>query len=38
MSEQYIFELNENVDREHVSFKNRYGITLAAVLISARTV
>lgn len=38
MSEQYIFELNENVDREHVSFKNRYGITLAADLYYAKDI
>ena len=27
--EHYIFELDSNVQREHVFYKNRYGITLA---------
>jgi len=36
MGENYIFELNENVTREHVSYKNRYGITLAADLYTKK--
>ncbi|HJI29452.1 MAG TPA: alpha/beta hydrolase [Veillonellaceae bacterium] len=38
MSEQYIFTLNDNVTREHVSFKNRYGITIAADLYYAKDI
>lgn len=36
MSEKYIFELNENVTRKHVSYKNRYGITIAADLYTKK--
>ena len=36
MSEYYTFELNENVVREHVFFKNRFGITLAGDLYTAK--
>lgn len=32
MEEYYTFTLSENVKREHVSYKNRYGIQLAADL------
>ena len=34
--DQYTFELSENVTREKVSFKNRYGITLAGDLYSPK--
>ena len=30
--EYYTFTLNDNVTREHVNYKNRYGITIAADL------
>lgn len=33
--EYYTFELNDNVTRTHVSYKNRFGITLAADLYIA---
>lgn len=36
MSEYYISKLNDNVERTHVSYKNRYGILLAADLYTAR--
>ena len=36
MEEQYTFELNDNVVRRHVEFKNRYGITLAADLYTPK--
>lgn len=36
MSEKYIFELNETVTREHVIFKNRYGIMIAADLYKSK--
>nr|WP_240640269.1 alpha/beta hydrolase [Mangrovimonas spongiae] len=34
--DQYTFELSKNVTREKVSFKNRYGITLAGDLYSPK--
>ena len=34
--DQYTFELSENVTREKVSFKNRYGITLVGDLYSPK--
>lgn len=34
--EQYTFELSENVKREKVSFKNRYGITLVGDLYTPK--
>jgi uncharacterized protein len=36
MSEQYTFELSEKVNREHVFYKNRYGIELAGDLYTAK--
>lgn len=36
MDEYYTFELSENVNREHVSYKNRYGITLAGDLYTSK--
>ena len=36
MTEQYICELNENVKRTHVKYKNRYGIVLAGDLYTAK--
>ncbi|KUP22557.1 hypothetical protein AWJ19_31755 [Paenibacillus sp. DMB5] len=36
INEYYTFELNENVERAHVSFKNRYGITIAADLYTPK--
>ncbi|MDO4961577.1 MAG: alpha/beta hydrolase [Eubacteriales bacterium] len=36
--EHYIFELNENADRTHVRYKNRYGITLAGDLYTAKNI
>lgn len=36
MSAYYICKLNENINRTHVSYKNRYGITLAADLYTAK--
>lgn len=36
MSEYYICKLSENLNRTHVSYKNRYGITLAADLYTAK--
>lgn len=38
MSEYYIFELNENVKREHVSYKNRYGMKIAGDLYTAKDI
>ncbi|WP_338734131.1 alpha/beta hydrolase [Mangrovimonas cancribranchiae] len=35
--DQYTFELSEHVTREKVSFKNRYGITLAGDLYSPKS-
>ena len=35
-AEQYTFSLSEKVTRQKVSFKNRYGITLAADLYLPR--
>ena len=32
MKEHYTFELNENVTRTHVTFRNHFGITLAGDL------
>ena len=37
MSKHYICELSEKVARGHVSYKNRYGLTLAADLLYDRT-
>lgn len=34
--EQYTFELSDQVKRTHVSYKNRFGITLSADLYTAR--
>lgn len=34
--EHYIFELNENVNRTAVTYKNRYGITLSGDLYTAK--
>ena len=36
MSEQYTFELSEKINREHVFYKNRYGIELAGDLYTAK--
>lgn len=36
MAEYYIHELSENVTRKHVSYTNRYGITLAGDLYTAK--
>ncbi|MEL7648440.1 MAG: alpha/beta hydrolase [Sedimentibacter sp.] len=36
MAEYYIHELSENVTRKHVSYRNRYGITLAGDLYTAK--
>ncbi|PAK41966.1 alpha/beta hydrolase [Priestia megaterium] len=36
MSEYYTFELNKNVNRTSVSYNNRYGITLAGDLYTAK--
>lgn len=36
MNEYYTFELNDNVSRTHVSYKNRFGITLAADVYMAK--
>ena len=36
MKEYYIFELNKNVERKHVSYKNRYGMTIAADIYTAK--
>lgn len=38
MSEQYTFTLDESLTREHVSFSNRYGITIAADLYYAKNI
>lgn len=35
-TEYYTFELSENVTRTHVSYKNRFGITLAGDLYTAK--
>lgn len=32
----YIFKLNENVSREHVRYRNRYGVTIAGDLYTAK--
>ena len=34
--DNYIFELSEKVTRKSVSYKNRYGITIAADLYMAK--
>ena len=34
--EYYIFELDENVEREHVYYRNRYGIEMAGDLYTAK--
>ncbi len=36
MNEYYIFELSENVERNHVSYKNRYGMKIAGDLYTAK--
>lgn len=36
MNEYYTFELSENVERTHVKYKNRYGITLSGDLYIAK--
>lgn len=36
MAEYYIQKLSENVTRKHVSYRNRYGITLAGDLYTAK--
>ena len=38
MSEYYIFELSENVERKHVSYKNRYGMKIAGDLYTAKDI
>lgn len=38
MSEYYIFELSENVERKHISYKNRYGLDIAADLYMAKDI
>ncbi|MDO4301860.1 MAG: stalk domain-containing protein [Clostridia bacterium] len=37
-NEQYTFELDEAVNREHVSYNNRYGITIAADLYTPKDI
>jgi uncharacterized protein len=32
LTDNYIFDLNENVTRKSVSYKNRFGITISADL------
>lgn len=36
MEERYTFKLSENVTREHVNYKNRFGIKMAADLYKAK--
>ncbi len=36
--EHYIFELSDNVKREHVYYKNRYGIEIAADLYTSKNI
>lgn len=36
MSEYYIFELNENIERKRVNYKNRYGMVLAGDLYTEK--
>ena len=38
MSEYYIFELSENVERKHISYKNRYGMNIAGDLYTAKNI
>lgn len=38
MSKYYIFELSENVERKHISYKNRYGLDIAADLYMAKDI
>ena len=38
MSEYYIFELSENVERKHVSYKNRYGMKIAGDLYTEKDI
>lgn len=38
MSEYYIFELSENVERKHVSYKNRYGMKIVGDLYTAKDI
>ncbi len=36
MSYGYITKLSENVDRQHVRYNNRYGITIAGDLYTSK--
>lgn len=38
MSEYYIFELSENVKRNHIAYKNRYGMNIAGDLYTAKDI
>ena len=38
MSEYYIFELSKNVERKHISYKNRYGMNIAGDLYTAKNI
>ena len=38
MAYGYIKKLNENVERKHVRFNNRYGIAIAADLYTAKNI
>lgn len=38
MDKQYIFELNENVNRTEVSYKNRYGLQIAGELYTSKQI
>lgn len=38
MNKYYIFELSEKVERKHISYKNRYGMTIAGDLYTAKDI
>lgn len=38
MNKQYIFELNENVDRIDITYKNRYGFQIAGELYTSKQI
>lgn len=38
MNKYYIFELSEKVERKHISYKNRYGMTIAGDLYTVKDI
>ena len=38
MKKNYICELNENVERKHVSYKNRYGMKIAGDIYYSKNI